>query len=192
MADWLVMLLLAGVLIAGAVTDVKTGKVFNWLTYPAILGGWLLAAGLGAAGVGHPAATDGALDALLQSLLATAGGLIGFGVIRMAGGLGWGDVKLMGAYGAIVASWQCLFSAAVYTFIVAAAIAVVVMIRRGLVRQTMSRLLGVALTSVARAAPNLPDDSPRIPFAVAVCVGGLLAAGEYLLGWQTPWRPDWY
>jgi len=30
---------LAALLIAAAVTDVRTGKVFNWLTYPAVLVG---------------------------------------------------------------------------------------------------------------------------------------------------------
>lgn len=185
MIEWLVMLILAGVLGTAAVTDVRTGKVFNWLTYSAMLGGLVLATVFGAID-GRP------LDGLASSALAMFGGLLSFGIIRVAGGLGWGDVKLIGAYGAIIASWQCLFSAAVYTFVIGAVMAIAVMIRHGLIRRTMSRLLGVALTTAARTAPNLPDDSPRIPFAVAICIGGLLAAGEYLLGWQTPWRPDWY
>jgi len=186
MIDWIVMLILAGVLIPAAVMDVRTGKVFNVLTYSAMIGGLVLSTILGAI---HGSAING----LAASALAMFAALLGFGAIRMAGGLGWGDVKLMGAYGAIVASWQCLFSATVYAFVFGAILAVAVMIRHGLVKRTMSRLLGVALTAAARTSAELPDDSPRIPFAVAICLGGLLAAGEYFLGWQTPWRPaDWY
>ena len=39
MAAWIAMTLLAGLLITAAITDIRTGKVFNWLTYSAMLVG---------------------------------------------------------------------------------------------------------------------------------------------------------
>lgn len=186
MSRWGAMALLCVVLIVAAIMDWRTGRVSNRLTYPAILlglgwaalGGWL---DHGAAGAW------GAWGGLQAGLLGLGAGLLPFYVIFTAGGLGGGDAKLMGAVGAISADWRCVLAAAVYAFLIAFVMAVVVMIRRGLVRRTASRLFGAALMTSARVKPDLPDDSPRIPFAVAICLGGILAGFEVLLGLRTPW-----
>jgi prepilin peptidase CpaA len=175
---------LAVVLIAAAVTDVRTGLIPNRLTFPAMLFGlvwatiwpWIASASAGAAfgGFGH------ALFACLVALLV-------FGIIRIGGGLGWGDVKLMGVVGAVSASWQVVLSTAVYALVIAALIAVYLMIRRGLVKQTLQRIANAAMMSGAKVKPEIPDDAPTVPFAVGVAVGGIVAACEVLLGLNTPW-----
>jgi hypothetical protein len=43
----------------------------------------------------------------------------------------------------------------------------------------------------ARVRSEMPQDSPRVPFALALLIGGVLAAAEVLLDLRTPWRPDW-
>ncbi len=186
--NWIAFGLLTVVLVVAAVTDVKTGKVFNWLTLPAIGVGLVLAALRGAMTAGEPSAW-GATQA---ALIATLAALLGFGLlVILTGGLGFGDVKLMGAVGALTASWQCVASTAIYAFVVAVGIAIVVMIRGGLVKRTMHRLLSVLLTRASRTDVNLPNDSPKIPFAVAIAVGGVVAGAEVLLGVDTPWAANW-
>ena len=179
MAQPFAFALLAIVLITAGVTDWRWGKVYNWLTYPAFLVGlayWAIAGWLGAA--------HGFVDALI-ALLA---GLVPFAILFAGGGLGGGDVKLMGAVGALSASWECVLSTALYALLAALVLAVFVMVRHGLLKRTFSRLFGAAMQAGARMKPDIPEDSPRIAFSAAIALGGLIAGGEQLLHWQTPWR----
>mgnify|MGYP006434956027 CR=1 FL=1 len=185
---WAAIALLAVVLIIASVTDLRSGKVYNWLTYPSMLVGLALAGIFGALG---GAGLAGAWSGLQAAGLAMVLGLLAMGIIAAAGGIGWGDVKLLGGVGALSASWQVVLSTMVYALIVGALLAVVVMVRRGLVRRTFSRLFGAAMLASARVRSELPADSPRVPFALALCLGGLLAAAEVLLDLPTPWRPNW-
>ncbi len=192
MSDWISFGLLSVVLVAAAVCDWRTGLIPNALTYPAMLGGLALAAvigliGPGVADGGWPAAWGG----LQRSGAAMMAGLIGLGLVRLAGGMGWGDVKLMGTVGAISADWRCVLAAAVYAFLIAGAFAIVLMIRHGLVKRTFARLFGAALLAGGKVKPEFPEDSPRVPFGVALAAGAILAAAELLLGLDTPWKPHW-
>lgn len=184
MANWVAMGFLCVVLIAAAVCDFRTGRVPNLLTYPAIviaLLGWTAWGWLGTA---EPSVGD----VLRRALVGLSAGLVPFAMIYAAGGLGGGDVKLMTAVGAITASWPCVLSTAFYAFLLGGLFALVVMVRRGLVRQTFSNLFGAALVASARMKPELDQQTPRIPFAVAICFGGILAGMEILLDVSTPWR----
>ncbi|MCE9592520.1 MAG: A24 family peptidase [Planctomycetes bacterium] len=183
MPHWIAFGLLAVVLVTAAVTDCRTGKVYNALTYPAILAGLIFWSCTGYMQSGFA----GLGTQFLHSLLALAAGYIPFALIFAAGGLGGGDVKLMSAVGAITAKPVCVLGTAFYALILAALFAIVLMIRKKIVRRTLSRLLGAALVLPVGVKPNLPNDSPRVPFAVAVCVGGLLAGTEHLLGVRLPW-----
>lgn len=185
--EWVAAVVSFGVLIVAAVTDVKTGKVFNWLTLPAMVVGltyWTIVGTL-------DSGLSGAGDCFTSALGATLLGLVGFGLLVVAGGLGFGDVKLMGALGALSASWQCVVSTAVYAFALGLVMAVIVMIQQGLVRRTMHRLLNVLLSKASRTDVHIPDDSPRLPFAVPIAIGGALAVAEVLLGVETPWAANW-
>jgi prepilin peptidase CpaA len=183
MSQVIAFVFLCIVLAIAAVTDVRRGKVYNWLTYPAMGLGLVYWGVVGSAIDGW----GGGGAALGQSATGLAAGLIPFALIRYAGGLGGGDVKLMGAVGAISASWACVLSTAVYALVLAAVMAVAVMIARGLVRRTLGRILGAALQWGARMTAEFPADSPRIAFGLAIAVGGIVAASEQLLGLNTPW-----
>lgn len=187
MHSWIAFGLLLVLLVVAAVTDLRTGKVYNWLTLPAMLVGLILAAACGAGMLGGA----GILVGLKASSIAMMAGLIGLGIVATAGGMGWGDVKLLGAYGAISASWQAVASAAIYSFVLAAFMAIIVMIRHRLIKRTMARLFGAAFMAAHKVKPDIPADSPRIPYALALAIGGLIAAGEVLLGWNTPWAAGW-
>ena len=183
MVEALAFGLLTVVLVVAAVSDVRCGLVHNWLTYPAMVGGllfWFLA------GLIRGGATGAAHELFAASIGLTAG-LVPMAIIFAAGGLGGGDVKLMGAVGAMSSSWQCVLATAVYALIIAAGMAIFVMVRKRLVRQTLSRIIGAALAVGARARIDFSADSPRIPFGLALAIGGLIAAGELLLRLEVPW-----
>ncbi|NJL31641.1 MAG: hypothetical protein HC898_08430 [Phycisphaerales bacterium] len=103
------------------------------------------------------------------------------------GAVGGGDVKLMAAVGAISASWECVLGTTLYGMIIGFIMAVAVMVQRGLVRQTMQRLWVAMVTVRAGVKHELPTDSPRLPYALAFAIGGLLAGAEHLLQIRMPW-----
>jgi prepilin peptidase CpaA len=176
MVDVAALVILTGVLVGAAVADVRRGIVPNALTYPAILAGLLLwtLAGLVTQGL------DGGGDGAGRSVIGLAAAFVPYAIVFSAGGLGGGDVKLMTAGGAIAGSWQWVLSASLYSFLAAAVIALFLMIRHRIVKRTLSRIFGAALVAAARSKPVIPDDSPRVPFALAAAVGGILAGVEHL------------
>jgi prepilin peptidase CpaA len=176
-------------LAVAAVCDTRTHTIPPWLTYPAIVAGlvfWFVAGCV--AGAASDAALSTGLAFLRQSLLGFAVGLIPFAVLFLAGVLGGGDVKLLAAVGAVCASWQCVIAVAFYGFVVGALLAIVLMVRKGLVRRTLSRISAAAMQALARTKPHLDDEqSPRVPLAVGFLIGGVIAGCQYLLGVRMPW-----
>jgi Flp pilus assembly protein protease CpaA len=177
MSQTLAYVMLGLVLLTAAAMDWRRGVVPNLLTYPAIVVGlvyWTIAMLLGS--------PVGVVDALCG----LAAGLIPFALIFYAGGLGGGDVKLMGAVGAISASWSCVLSTTVYGLVVAMLMAIFVMIRRRMVKATLMRLLAAAMG--AKGQVGEADGSVvTVPLAVALALGGLVAGAEQMLGWHSPW-----
>lgn len=186
----LAYLLLLGVCVTGAVTDVRTKLVPNRLTFPAMLGGLLLwtVAGLmmGRGLLGEPGAIEGTLAGSFVALLA---GLVPFVVLVFVGGLGMGDAKLMGAVGALSGQWQVVLGTAIYAILVAAVMGLITMVRTGRSRLTMYRLLGIALSRGKVVKPDEAPDTPTVPFAVAIAVGAAFAGAELMVGlWpKNPW-----
>ncbi len=184
MGDAVAYALLVIVLIVAAAFDLATGRVPNALTLPAILIGlgWAAASGV----LGHD--SGGALAGLKASGIGLAVAFVPFFLLFAGGGIGGGDAKLMTAVGAISASWHCVVSTTIYAVVVAAFLAVVVMIREGLVRQTLRRIFGAVLLIGSKRKAELDrEDTRRIPFAVAVAIGGIVAGLETLIGVSTPW-----
>jgi len=164
-ASWAV---LAGILVAAAVFDLRRGTVYNWLTYPAIVAGLIFGAIAGWA--------DGDLKAGLTDHLLGFG--FGFGVLAIAyflGGMGGGDVKLMGAVGAFL-GWPGVLHAMFYSFLVGVAVGLIWMVWRGRTRAVVRRL-AVAVRVLPLLGMKIdeavPSDAQRVPFAFAVCVGSL-------------------
>ena len=165
--------LIGGVLVAlvGAVTDVRSARIPNSLTYSAALA----ALGLRVALLGLYGLKSGALGMLL------AGGLFLF--LFVLGAMGGGDMKLMAAVGAWVGSEE------VMTLILAAALAGGVLaigriIFRNMLGETLRntiRLIFYRFTSGMQPHPELNVQAPgsqRVPFGVAIAVGALSCAGN--------------
>jgi prepilin peptidase CpaA len=165
--------LITGALVAtaGAITDVRSARIPNRLTYSALLA----ALGSRVAILGFSGLKSGAAGMLV------AGGL--FLLLFVMGAMGGGDMKLMAAVGAWVGSTQ------VVTLILMAALAGgVLAVGRILFRNVLGetlrntiRLIFYRLSSGLQPHPELNVQAPgsqRVPFGVAIAVGALSCAGN--------------
>jgi len=164
---------LAATLIVASVTDVRRGKIYNWTTYPA------MAAGL----VGHALAGgllgQGGLVGGMGLPGALAGLVVGFGPLLLAwlaGGIGGGDAKIMGAVGAL-AGWRFALTALFYGLAVAVLMALAILISQRKVAQTFGRIGRFLLLWFLKAKPPSPatEQSPTLPFGLALCIGAAVA-----------------
>ncbi len=160
---------LAAMVVTAAACDLKKGSVYNWLTYPGIVAG--LAFG---AIQGH---VEGSAWQGLTNHLAGFG--FGFGFLFLAyvlGGMGGGDVKLMGAVGAFV-GWPGALHTVFVSFLAGAVIGLVLVIGRGRVRTLLGHL-GAAVRLLAmpgvKTDTAVPEATVGVPFGFAVCIGTLL------------------
>ena len=176
---------LAAVLVVAAVIDVRTGRVPNYLTYPAVaiaLIGHTLTGGLTGR---HSPPSPG----LAGALIGLAAGFLPLLVAWLMGGIGGGDVKLMGAVGAL-AGWQLALSTLFYGFLAVLGLCVAIMIRRRVLKRTLLRVGRFLLLAWAPGGAHYPAsvDSPKVPFALGLCIGGLVALAEVIArGGRTPW-----
>lgn len=194
MPQLLAYIAIVAVCVAASVTDLRTGRIPNKLTVSAMVGGllfWLITGLLTGRGlVGAEGVISGTVSASLLGLLC---GLIPFGILVMIGGLGGGDMKLMGAIGAWGAHtatgdppWRIVLDTTVYALLVGALIAIVLIIRHKRVKLTIARLFGIAVSRGKLIAPDEDESVPKVPFAVAVLAGIALAGAEHML-WFWPW-----
>ncbi len=191
-SDWWIYwayYVLAVVLLTGSYTDLRYEKIFNWITLPGVL------VGLAGHAIVGGLSGDGQLQlGLSGSAAGLAAGFLPLMVAWLAGGIGGGDAKLMGAVGALT-GWRFTLAAMTYGFAVAAVMAVGVMIARRVTLATLRRMWrSLVLVVRARQAtdPATPD-SPKIPFGLALCIGAGIAlievlvrgpmARKLLLGW---------
>jgi prepilin peptidase CpaA len=161
-----------------AVTDLLNRRVYNWLTYPAIAFGLTL---------GYAAGDLGSLSLHGAGLVNhLAGFALGFGVFALvwiAGrGVGGGEVKLMGAIGAIM-GWQFVIGAMFWSSLVGAVMAVWALVMRGKLVQGLGRAFRAAVTIGSppedkTAEEGDGEESPgrlRIPYGTAIAFGTLFA-----------------
>ena len=185
---WAIAIVLAPlltVLLIAAVTDWRERKVYNKLTYPA-LGIGLLAHTLVFGWYG-----------LLAGLLA-AGATLLVGLFLIATpALKGGDIKLLMVVGAF-AGGRALLEVFFYAVFAGFFLGLAMSLKNGYIKILFKRLWrlikGYALMLFYRTRnlePVLePDERSKIPFAVAIFVGGLLVVTEHLYG--LPGLLTWY
>jgi prepilin peptidase CpaA len=172
------LVVLAAALVAAAVVDLRSGKIYNTITYPAALIGLVghtVAAGL--VGDGQEAGIG-----LVGSAL---GLVVGFAPLFLAwrlGAIGGGDAKLMGAVGAL-GGMEFVVSAMFYSCVVAVVMALIVMIRHRIVGRTLGRIFRFVYLAAVRRNPGDPasPDSPTVAFGLALCIGSAGAAVQLAL-----------
>ena len=170
--QWLSLSLLAVLLLAATVVDLRTRRIPNALVAYGTVMGLLLQA---IAPAGQGLLQGGALG-LPAALL---GGLVGLGLflpfhaLRM---LGAGDVKLLAMAGAWLGA-QGVAYAALWSLIAGGVLVLLVTLASGMLAQVGRNLLRIGRSAAARAAgTGIPDQAPvqiagRLPYAVAIATG---------------------
>ncbi|MGH7971411.1 MAG: A24 family peptidase [Limisphaerales bacterium] len=156
------LLAVALVLTAAVFTELKENKIPNWLTFTG------MAAGLAIGYLyGKPA--------LWSSF---AGLSIGFGflfIFYVFGGVGGGDVKLMGAAGALMGS-ELIKPAVLYTALLGAFLALMLVIwRRDFWLRVGHSLRRLAFWSKPTDQPPAQSQPVTVPYGLAIAAGCLLA-----------------
>jgi prepilin peptidase CpaA len=156
---------LVTILVAASFMDLRSGKIPNWLTLPAILLGVALSL------------LTGGRDGLFNSVTGLA---VGSGLLLLPfvlGGMGGGDVKLLGAIGAFegpVMTIRIFFLSAVIGL--AVSLLVIFTVKRYRVAY-LSRLVRL----IGRESPGTGEDSngpyPRVylPYGVVLASGTLFS-----------------
>jgi prepilin peptidase CpaA len=152
--------------LAAGITDLRSRRIPNWLTYPAIPCAVLL----------HTIASGwhGAKLSLLGTALGL-GLLLPFVLIRSLGG---GDWKLVGGLGAFFGP-QKLMQVLIFTLLINGLMALVLIIWKRRVGQTVRNLghMTAAFFSFHLPGQDLTIDNPeavRVPFGVAAAIAVLL------------------
>lgn len=147
-------------------TDWRWRRIPNWLTVPGLLAGLTL----NALGWGWPGVRESLLGAGLGLVL-----LLPFVLVRS---LGAGDWKLAGAVGAFFGP-QRLIAVLFVTILMAGVMAVVLIIWKKRVRQTLRNMWRIlaAFFTLHLPQPDLSLDNPaalKVPFGVAMAAAVVL------------------
>lgn len=197
--NWPLWLICAG-MIAAAVIDWWKFKVPNKLTFPLIIGGWLLGL-LHTCGLAYGG--QGGIGAAL------AGTFLGLGLllpIYSIGGMGAGDVKMtmgfgswIGAFFGLHASLPVIFYSFCAGVVVGGVIALVMMVCRGQWRSNVEHsraivtdlLTSPSLATVAEKANRRRSRWHRLPYGVPLCIGfvGYLVLGGVPVSQPTSTAP---
>jgi prepilin peptidase CpaA len=178
--QWLLLTAVAACAV-GALIDLRTGRIPNWLTL-----GLLAVAPLvhGAACLVRSHAPVAAVEAALGAVASAVVSALLPSLLWRSGGLGLGDVKLFAAIGATCGTFTGLY-AQTYAYAVAMAYAIVLVSRRGKLASTLrnvQRLL--TRSSPARTAE---DASARHAGFTEVRFGPAILAGMCIAAWAR-WR----
>jgi len=167
-------LLILPVLFAAAagISDWRTRRIPNWLTVPGLLLGIIV----NLLARGWPGAKDSLLGAGLGLLL-----LLPFVLLRS---LGAGDWKLTGALGAFLGP-QRLIGVLFAAILIAGVMALLLIIRKGRVRQTLRNIarMVAALFTFHLPGPELSLENPealKIPFGVAVAAAVIVCSASQI------------
>ena len=159
---------LFALLIIATFTDIAYGRIYNWLVYPAIGLGLLLA--------GLSQLVDAGRPDIMESVMGLAIGAAVFGFFFLRGWMGAADVKLAAAIGAIGGLWFFLL-AMVFITLAGFMIAVAIMIWSGRFGESMKNSLVFffrpgKLKQKMDAAGQQPV---MIPYGLAMAIGTMAA-----------------
>lgn len=167
--------------------DLKERKIPNKITLTGILIGILFNI------------ITGGWTGLLHSLLGMFAGLAIFFLPFVMGGMGAGDVKLMGAIGALM-GWQFLLMTAIYSALVGGIMVLGYLLFKGTLRETMKKMIFSLITILLIIANGLgynerayraqekfqkhghSYEKVYIPYGVAIASGAVLVLVAYQQG----------
>ena len=164
--DGYLILFASCILIAAAICDLRYRKIPNVYTFPTMI-----------IALVYFGATRG-----LNGLLFSAGGMaLGMGILLilyLMGGMGAGDVKLMGTAGAVLGPLGVLKAFVLTAFIGGIYAVLVMLFRYKYTRDFLSRLTTMFKTSAYAghfiyipASEN--EDKPKVSYGIAIALGSL-------------------
>jgi prepilin peptidase CpaA len=145
-----------------AIVDLRTRRIPNLLTFPAVALGILLA-------------MSGAAGQSLGSALLGLG--VGAGLMLPGyfwGGTGAGDVKLMGAVGSLLGPGLAM-RAFLASAIAGGALALAVAVRRGRLRSAICGAAGLAIGTPRAECAGADVDARRFAYGPAIAIGTAVA-----------------
>lgn len=160
-------------------TDLRWGKIFNWLTVSfAVLG-------LGLNTLGLNPAVDAGLPGLLLSLGGIGAGFALWLVSNFLGRiLGGGDIKLLMAFGALLGAkfmvWTFVWGA-----LIGGVIAIALALRRGVLLKTFRQMgTSLYLRAVVSAPMEITEGAGevRLPYAIALGAGAMVTIAIRIYG----------
>lgn len=168
------------VCLVAAVTDLRSRRIPNWLTFPAIGIGLVLNTIIPALSQGLGGLKLGLLSSVVGCLLL----LICFGLFGFLRFVGFGDVKLMAAVGALV-RWPTALWALVYVGLAGGVIAIGYALFRGRLGKVLGNLVAIGSRMVKRKEGSAEDEIQlhRIPYGLAILVGATWAAAIKYFPW---------
>lgn len=175
--DTFLVIFLGSALVISAIQDFRLQKIPNLVTYPTI----------GVALMYHSLVNN--LDGLFFSAAGLALGMGVFMLPYLIGGMGAGDVKLMGAVGAILGC-KGVFISTLLTVLVGGIYGLVVLMRdrkysKGLIRRIVPTLKTFVLTRQfipVREAERAQE--PKLCYGIAIAIGTSLYVFLELSGYQ--------
>ena len=162
--EYLPLIILNGVLIISAVTDLRSQKIPNMVTLPAAL-----------AALAYHTIVNG-LEGFLFSATGLAAGIALLILPYLMGGMGAGDAKLLGVVGAFIGPKQ-VFYAFLIIAIIGGIYAMLLMVFqrssfKGFFRDQYDSLMNVILTQKLTPGPGLTDQRrPKLCYGLAIASG---------------------
>jgi prepilin peptidase CpaA len=177
--DYISMILLVVVLIACSITDLRSQRIPNVLTYPTIVVALLYYLSLNG------------LDGFISSALGLMTGTCLLIVPYLMGGMGAGDAKLMGAVGAIVGVKGVIISFLLTAMIGGIYALLLIITKRyhfkGFLSNQLHKFIAFILTGKIS-----PDDTavlhtrPRLCYGLAIALGSIIYITLNLTGYTFP------
>jgi prepilin peptidase CpaA len=159
--------LLGLALTISVVTDVRSRLIYDVVTYPTALLALIIRFAL----VGWKGSNETASFGLLPGLLGLALGFVLFYVMFVFGGMGGGDVKLMGAVGAVL-GFPAILYAVMFTALVGGLQAVLVLLWDGSLLKTASNAMRMVAHALhIKRIEGEPPPRKYVPYGVAIALG---------------------
>lgn len=158
----LINILLIILILSSAITDISNKKIYNIQTYSAMSFGLVLGFAFGG------------WHGILTSLLGMLTGLALLFFFYMAGSVGAGDVKLLGAIGALKGTTFVLWTM-FYTGLVGGIMALSIIIWKGTVRITLKNLVHYLRHPLQTQEDDEGRDQQYLPYGLAISSGCLWA-----------------
>lgn len=164
-----IILFLGAVLILASIEDVRSLRIPNWVTLPGM-----------AVGLSYFGLTKGYEGFLFSLSGALTGGAL-LTIPYLSGGIGAGDVKLMGAVGSVLGA-KAVFGILMLSFLFGGAFALLLLASQGLLTGACKRY-GSLLWRLVRTrqwislAPAAQEKALKVRFGVAIALG----TGTYLV-----------